>query len=215
MRGSAEQTPGLSGSHGFSVKSSNHPTYEGKEHWTISPPLFFLRNVPWTMQPRPLDGPAQLAGESKQSYNWKATQRSGPCTMSQWVRPSNGPPFAQSWKLSLFYTTPWTWSSANGKNWAEEREKVSQSLTSSCVAYFQIWTCTSLWLPKCLPTLLDIRSKRASREITMTWFVILACTKELRTWNSAWSTSPQWTRLSPSLNLEVAPTLPPLRKIVN
>jgi len=60
---------------------------------------------------------------------------------------------------------------------------------------------------------MDIRSKSATREFRKTWFIILACAIGLQPSNRAWNTSPHWIRLSTSLNLEVAPTLPQLQKL--
>ena len=103
------------------VSLSSHLTFQHKranEPWTMSPPFFLLLNDTSRMQPRPLEVSAQQAGESKKCYTWKAMQQSGPYTISQWVQPSNGPPTAHSRMLSILRPTLWTWSNANGKNWA-------------------------------------------------------------------------------------------------
>jgi len=100
---------------------SSHPTFRrmrANKHWTMTPPSILFCSNTSRLLPGPLDGSARQAGGSKQCYNWKATQHSGPCTASHWVHPSNGPPFAHSWKLSFFRPMPWTWSNANGNNWA-------------------------------------------------------------------------------------------------
>jgi len=74
------------------------------------------------------------------------------------------------------------------------------------VTFIRGWTCTSLSLLKYYPMLMGIRSKRAIKECTITWFIILAFAIGLQPSNNTLSTSPRWTRLSSRLNQEMAPT---------
>ena len=116
--GFAETSPRRCRSCGLSVKSSNNPTYEGKRTMDDSPLYSLLWNVTSRIWPRPVHRSAQRAGKSMQCYNWKVTQWSRPCTVAQWVLRSNGSPLRQCLELSSFSPTRWTWSNANGNNWA-------------------------------------------------------------------------------------------------
>jgi len=98
---------------------SDHATFwqiKATKPSTMLSPSSSLWNDTLNLQSKPWDGLAQQVGVSKQCYNQQATQQSGRCIFPQWVPPSKGSPFAQSWKSSIMRPISWTWSSASWRN---------------------------------------------------------------------------------------------------
>jgi len=104
----------------FRSMSANQPS-------TMPPSFVLLWCDTSGIPPRPLDGSTQHVGLSKQCYRSQTMQYSGPFSISQWVRPSNGRPVALGWMLSIFRPIPWIWSNTNGRNWLLRRENMSKS----------------------------------------------------------------------------------------
>jgi len=213
IRSSAEPTPGSSGSHGISVKSSNHPTYEGKRS---------LHNVT-----------AFLFAFERHFKN--AAQAIGWVSMTGWgdhaVLQLKGD--AAVWAMHRFpMSAPIEWSTfckdlkakfipSNALDLVKrECEELSLKMGERITEFDELFRRlhSKLDLPQPMPAEMlaaayGYKIKMGNKGVYKTWFVILACAIGLQPSNSAWNTSPHWTRLSTSLNLEVAPTLPQLLKL--